>query len=88
MTIKTYGVNETPSDEIPVGYERVSLVQDEQYGDVLYQVEQGDGDFYLCDADGDKVAVKSWILLRVLADVPVGDCDGFFEAIEATAKTA
>ncbi len=85
---KTYSLTDTPSDEIPGGYERISLVTtDYGMGEVaLFQVERSDGSFYLCDADGDKTEAGEWILQRVLADIPADDSDAFFEAIEATAK--
>lgn len=90
-TIKTYGETETPSSEIPAGFERISLVEGQPKGHaepyVCYQVEKKDGSFYLCDADGDVVNTMSeWFLLRVLADVAADDSDAFFEVIEATAK--
>jgi len=86
---RTYDVTELPTtDNVPKGLERVSLVTDDETGNGYYQVEQADGEFYLCDADGDKVEIGSWTLQRVLADIPVDDSDAFFEAIAVTAKSA
>lgn len=83
---KFYDATETPSETIPLGVNRISLVQD-THGDedVFYQVEESDGSFYLCDADGDKVDLCEWTLLRTLADIPADDSDAFFAAIEETA---
>lgn len=86
MTTTIYGICDDVSEEIPAGHERVSLVQACHEDDhVFYQVENADGDFYLCDADGDKVTCREWSLLRVLADIPADDPDAFFEAIQAAA---
>jgi len=86
---RTYDVTELPTtDNVPKGLERVSLVTDDETGNGYYQVEQADGEFYLCDADGDKVEIGSWTLQRVLADIPADDSDAFFEAIAVTAKSA
>ena len=66
--------------------ETVSLIQDDKSGDVYYQVEKSDDDFYLCDADGDKVQLKEWRLLEELGTIPADDSDAFFALIAATAK--
>lgn len=66
--------------------ETVSLVQDSHSDYVCYQVQKGDDDFYLCDADGDKVQLKEWFLLKELGTIPAESSDAFFELIAATAK--
>lgn len=83
---KIYGVFDQPADEIAEGFERISLVTDNQTGRGFFQVEDADGGFYLCDADGDKIDLSSWTMRRVLADVPADDSDAFFAAIDAAAK--
>lgn len=83
MATTIYGVRDDVSEEIPAGHMRISLAKaDEEHG-VFYRVEDASGDFYLCDADGDKLSCSHWTLLRVLADVPADDPDAFFAVIDA-----
>jgi hypothetical protein len=83
---RTYGLTDDIPEDIPAGCERIALVTEDRSGRGFFQVEKPSGEFYLCDADGDVMDLHRWTFQRVLADVPEGDSDAFWEAIEATAK--
>ena len=87
MTTATiYGVADKIPSEIPDGFERISLVTDDEDGTAWYQVEKCDGSFYVCDQDCYVLELGQWTLQRVIADVPGDDSDEFFRAIEEAAK--
>jgi hypothetical protein len=83
---RTYGLTDPIPEEIPAGCERITLVTEDRSGRGFFQIEKPGGEFYVCDADGDVLDLHRWTFQRVLADVPEGDSDAFFEALEGTAK--
>ncbi len=85
--MKLYGPTDTPETDLPPdGFERVSLVTDDETGLAYYQIEQADGESRLVDMDGDPVELSNWTLRSTLADIEADKPEQFFEAITATSK--
>lgn len=86
MGIRYYAATDDPDDEIPRGYQRVTLGRIGASGDAVYRVSSDDGTSYLWDARGDGVGkAEGWTPARVVADVPAHDVASFLEAIQAGA---